>query len=318
MNMESQAIWLIGAGLMAREYAKVLAAMKKDFTVLGRGNASADEFTKSTGVPVVTGGLSSFLKTKPVRPSCAIVAVGVEQLYQTTLELLAFGVKNILVEKPASLDMREIKTLAEESRIRNANVLIAYNRRFFSSVLAAMDIISEDGGLRSFTFEFTEWSHRIAPLKKAPGVKEHWFLSNSTHVSDLAFFIGGYPQKLECFVDGNLDWHPSASMFSGAGKTDKGAIFSYFADWAAPGRWGVELMTAKRRLILRPLEELHIQEIGSTVIKKAELDDRLDREFKPGLFLEVKAFLENRTQCLPDIHYQSKMMSIYFQMANYK
>ncbi|MFA6290424.1 MAG: Gfo/Idh/MocA family oxidoreductase [Victivallales bacterium] len=318
MSNETGKIWLAGAGPMAKEYAKVLLAMRRDFTVLGRGEASAEEFTKSTGVPVVTGGISSFLATKPSPPCCAIVAVGVEHLYQTSMELLSFGVKRILVEKPASLELSETAALAEESRRRNANISIAYNRRFYSSVRAAMGIIAEDGGLRSFTFEFTEWSHRISPLKKAPGVKEKWFLANSTHVADLAFFMGGCPQQLECFVDGSLPWHPSASMFTGAGRTEKGAPFSYFSDWAAPGRWGVEFLTARRRLILRPLEELQIQEIGSVAIQKADIDDRLDKEFKPGLFLEVEAFLGNQTQHLPDIHYQAKMMPFYFRIAGYQ
>ncbi|OGV57341.1 MAG: myo-inositol 2-dehydrogenase [Lentisphaerae bacterium GWF2_50_93] len=318
MKSQPGKTWLVGAGPMAKDYAKVLLSMKKDFTVIGRGETSADEFSRATGVPVVAGGITSFLTAKPGIPSCAIVSVGVEQLYQTTLELLAYGVKSILVEKPASLEMSEFTALAEKSRLLDAGIFIAYNRRFYSSVQAAMKIISEDGGLRSFTFEFTEWSHRIAPLKKAPGVKEKWFLANSTHVTDLAFYIGGFPRKIECFTDGDLPWHPSGSIFTGAGRTDKGAPFSYFADWAAPGRWGVEFLTAKRRLILRPLEELHIQELGSVAIQKAELDDRLDREFKPGLFRQVEAFLDKNTQCLPDIHYQAKMMPVYFGMANYR
>ena len=43
--------------------------------------------------------------------------------------------------------------------------MVGFNRRFYSSVLKAKDIIHEDGGVKSFFFEFTEWSHVIAGLK---------------------------------------------------------------------------------------------------------------------------------------------------------
>ena len=69
----------------------------------------------------------------------------------------------------------------------DAKVLIAYNRRFYSSVEKAREIITEDGGIQSCIFEFTEWAHKIIALSKANGVKEHWFLGNSSHVIDLVF-----------------------------------------------------------------------------------------------------------------------------------
>ena len=40
-----------------------------------------------------------------------------------------------------------------------------------------------------------------------------------------------------------LDWHSSSSQFCGSGITDKGALFSYSADWESPGRWGIEIKT---------------------------------------------------------------------------
>ena len=42
-------IWLIGAGYMAVEYAKVLQEMNVPFKVAGRGIKSAINFEKKTG-----------------------------------------------------------------------------------------------------------------------------------------------------------------------------------------------------------------------------------------------------------------------------
>ena len=311
-------VWLIGAGLMAQDYIKVLEALKTDFIVIGRGEEAAQKCKEATGCEVVMGGLKTFLDFKPEVCSHAIVSVGIEKLYETTKELLDYGVKNILVEKPAGLYRHEFEDMARLTEEKNANVFVAYNRRFYASVLKALEIIEKDGGVTSFNFEFTEWGHVIAPLKKAEGVKEKWFLGNSTHVVDLAFFLGGEPKELCSFTNGNLDWHPSASVFAGAGKSDKNALFSYQANWESAGRWSVEILTKENRLILRPMEKLQIQKRG-TIVQDfiEEIDYSLDDDYKPGLFLQTKNFLEEKTEKFCTIEGQMKMYNIYAKIAGY-
>lgn len=290
-HLISQPIWLVGSGPMAVAYAKVLGAMNLDFTVIGRGEASAANFQSKTNASVCTGGLEKFLLGNHLLPEFAIVAVGVEQLAAATQLLLDRGIRRILVEKPAGLDAAEIGALARKAAERGAEVYLGYNRRFYASTLKAQEIIAEDGGVDSFNFEFTEWGHVIESLHKAPGVKEAWFLANSTHVVDLAFYLGGKPSRMATYTSGSLAWHPQASVFSGAGISESGALFCYQANWAAPGRWGVEILTHRHRLILRPMESLQIQDIGSVEIRKCDLDDGLDQQFKPGLYRQVAEFL---------------------------
>lgn len=311
-------VWLIGAGLMAQDYIKVLEALKTNFTVIGRSEETAQKCEEATGCEVVIGGLETFLINKPETCSHAIVAVGVEKLYETTKELLDYGVKNILVEKPAGLHKEEFEHLAQLTQEKEANVLVAYNRRFYASVLKAKEIIEQDGGVTSFNFEFTEWGHVIAPLKKAEGVKEKWFLGNSTHVVDLAFFLGGKPKEICCFTNGNLDWHPAASVFSGAGKSDTNALFSYHANWESAGRWSVEILTQEHKLILRPMEKLQIQKRGTvTQDFVQEIEYSHDDDYKPGVYLQTKYFLENHFEGLCTIEEQKNILDIYNKMANY-
>lgn len=312
-------VWLIGAGLMAQDYIKVLKDLKKNFIVIGRGEITSEQCEKATGCQVKPGGLSKFLDTKPENCSHAIVAVGVEALYSTTKELVEYGIKNILVEKPAALHELEFGTLSKLSQERNAHIYVAYNRRFYASVIKAQEIMDEDGGVTSFNFEFTEWGHVIAPLPKAEWVKEKWFLSNSTHVVDLAFFLGGEPKELCAFTQGGLGWHPSAGVFSGAGTSTKNALFSYQANWESAGRWSVEVLTKEHRLILCPMEKLKIQKRGSIVQELDEsIDYTLDDTYKPGLYLQVNNFLNNNTDKLCTIEEQYKMINIYNRIANYE
>lgn len=284
-------VWIIGSGPMALAYARVLISLGIDFLVIGRGEASASTFKASCDCNLVTGGLAKFLEHRPDLPEAAIIATGVEQLAPLTLQLLRCGVNRILMEKPGGLNPLEIGQVASEARRLGAEVYVAYNRRFYASTKMARHLIDEDGGVLSFHFEFTEWSHLIGALQKAPGVKEQWFLANSTHVVDLAFFLGGRPIDFQSYTAGGLPWHPLASIFAGAGATDSGALFSYQANWEAPGRWGLEVLTRKRRLIFRPMEHLAVQRIGSVSVEPCELNDTLDSRFKPGVHRQVEAFL---------------------------
>jgi predicted dehydrogenase len=298
-------MWLVGAGPMAVEHARVLDALGVAYEVIGRGAASAARFTEKTQRPVRLDA-----EGQPA-PSSAIVATPIETLTPLSISLIERGCRRLLVEKPAGLDAAELARLDEAARAHGAEVFIGYNRRFYAATRRAREIIAEDGGVTSFMFEFTEWSHEIVNLPIAPAVKAHWVLANSSHVIDLAFHLGGLPRQLHAVTGGTLSWHPSAAIFAGAGVSDQGAPFSYHANWAAPGRWGVEVMTAKRRLIFRPMEKLHIMKIASVAIVEEPIDDELDRRFKPGLYRQVEAFVRGEHGTLPDLAEHRRAVAAY-------
>jgi len=308
---------LFGAGNMAQAYAKVLRAKNLNFSVVGRGEKSAQTFSNAIGINPFIGGLEQFILQHPDQLApYAIVALPVSDLARACSMLIEAGTKNILVEKPAGLNLAELSSLADLAKQQSAKVNVALNRRFLSSVIEAEKRILEDGGVTSFTFEFTEWANVVEKTKHPAIVKENWFLANSLHVVDLAFHLGGHPMSLYAENDGSLDWHSRASRFCGAGKCVSGAMFSYHADWEAPGRWGVEILTHKHRYIFRPLEELKIQKLDSIKIETETLDDSLDKEFKPGLFRMVEAFLEGKEdQRLTSIwEHHAKSKDIYTVM----
>lgn len=307
-------IWIIGAGTIAQEYAKVLTALGYSFQMIGRGEEKARQVEETLGYKVIRGGLDSYIESTPEVPEAAIVATNLGSLAPNTIALLKFGVKRILCEKPGFLYPEECEKVAALAKENNADVYLAYNRRFFSSVLKAQEIIAEDGGVTSFSFEFTEWGHVIAKYNKPQGELQNWLYANSSHVIDLAFFLGGVPIKMDCYTAGELSWHKPAA-FSGAGVTKSGALFSYQANWAAPGRWGVEVLTSQHRLYLRPMEILQIQNLGSVAINPVEIDDHLDKEFKPGFYLETKSFMEMETASLCSIEEQYRHVTeIYYSI----
>lgn len=188
----------------------------------------------------------------------------------------------LLIEKPAALYQQELQELYEKSIETKAKVYIAYNRRFFSSVMEESKIIKADGGITSLHFEFTEWADRIKELSKPKEVLNRWLLANSTHVIDLVFFLIGRPSNLETYVGGNEEWHPDGSIFVGMGKSEKNIPFSYHSNWSSVGRWGIEVLTEKRKLILRPMEKLKHVIKNIVVEQEIEIDDSVDMEYKTG------------------------------------
>lgn len=287
-------ILLIGVGYMGIEYAKVLKSLNLEFIAVGRSESSAKEFEKIIGVKVKTGGIDKYLQEVKEVPEVAIVAVSEDQLGVVNLKIMEGGVKTILVEKPGGLDFEDIHKVHQQAKEKGVEVYIAYNRRFYASIARANEIIEEDGGVLSIVFDFTEAVHKIVPLVRPVAVKENWFLQNSTHVIDLAFFLAGLPKKMSSYTSGSLPWHPKGAIFAGSGITHKEVLFSYHGDWKAPGRWSVEVMTKNNKLIFKPLEKLQVQELGSFEIKELPLNDNLDTDFKAGIYKEVQSFLGDK------------------------
>ena len=310
-------IWLVGSGLMAVEYAKVLVSLGNKFIVIGRGKKSAQAFTKENNISVLTGGVTKALKDN-TNPRTAIVAVGVEELSRTASELIKAGTKRILIEKPGGIDLEEIDSLNIVAEKYNATVLLAYNRRFYNSVKEAKNYINQDGGILSAQFEFTEWAHTIEPLVKANKVKRRWLLGNSSHVLDLAFHFIGKPLDWKFWHAGSLEWHPDAARFAGAGISENNIMFNYHADWQTPGRWGIELNTLKHRLILRPLEKLQVCKIGSVKVEEVSLKNDLDTKYKPGLYRQTESFLKEDDYLFCSLKEQLENTTIYSQIAGYR
>lgn len=293
-------VLLLGVGAMGTEYAKVLKALGFPVLAVGRSERSGKAFTEATSIPAITGGFRRWISSAKALPTKAIVAVSEESIGEATKLLLKNGLRSILVEKPGGSTASEIQEVATLSRKTHARVAVAYNRRFYASVAAARPMIERDGGVTSFNFEFTEWSHIVENLAKPPRVLREWYLHNSTHVIDLAFTLGGWPKTISSFVSGRLRWYPRA-VFAGAGISTSGALFSYQANWAAPGRWSVEVLTRKHRYIFRPMEKLFVQDIGSVQLTEIPLKNSMDEKFKPGLYRQVEAFLhQGRGLCSID------------------
>jgi hypothetical protein len=164
----------------------------------------------------------------------------------------------------------------------------------------------------SVKFDFSEPSRRIAQIAKPQRELDTWFYGNSSHVIDLAFHFFGAPVALHGTVSGSVSWHPAAGMFAGHARNAQDAVMSWHANWLAPGRWGMEIMTPENRLIFQPLEKLRVQSHRSFDEVPEVLDDVQDVAFKPGLMRQVRAFLYGEmADRLPTLQAHAAAMRYY-------
>lgn len=310
-------VLLVGAGYMGKAYAKVLNALGVDFSVVTRNKKTADSFENELGIKVLQGDFDDIIRDLDNSYTHAINAVSIDSLVKISKSLINFGIKNLLVEKPLSIDKKEINDLMLDSKRTCANVYVAYNRRYYSSTDKAIEVINNDGGLLSVNFEFTEWKNKIDFSKFSKIVQDNWLIANSSHVIDLAFFFAGKPIDYSFYSDSNM--HNEKEIFVGSGITGKNIFFSYNSNWAAPGRWGIELLTKYHRLYLRPMEKLFVQNLNSVDITEVAINDKFDIDFKPGIYNEVKDFLSSHPSYkLKTIEEQIESLKIYMEIMNGK
>ena len=305
-------VWLVGPGNIGLDYVKVLQNQPVNFKVIGRSPRL------DWPVEVFSEGLTKFIDLNSQQiAEYAIVAVDESQLFVVTMELIEAGVSNILIEKPASLHIDKLRKLIQISEKKNIKLFVAYNRRFYQSVKTCKQIISNSKGPINVNFTFTEWSHAIPFDWYNKEELERFFLCNSSHVPDTVFYLVGPPKELHCYTSGGLEWHPASSVFNGSGITTKDIPISYNANWNSAGRWGIEVDLPEKKLILRPLEKLQVQTKGSFDIIDIKLQhQQIDSDYKPGLFEQVKAFLNDQKE-LCTIKQQLDNFLWYYKIANY-
>lgn len=278
-------VWIIGAGYMAEEYLKVLIKLDCTILLIGNTEQKTQILAGKYNVKFISGGFEKLEAAKLSLPDLCIIACSIPTLYNAAVNVLELGVKKILCEKPLSFSINEISDIKQKCQQNEAIFAVAYNRRFYSSLENAIKLIQEDGGISSLHFDFSEWQKHYEPSEfNSDELSRNWLIANSTHVIDMAFSLIGRPKELKVLkADHN-------SLYIGMGISEKNIPFSYHSNWCSGGRWGLEVMTPKRKIILRPLEVLQYQ-LKHSMEVSAQDKDIIDIDYKPGLVKMVKDML---------------------------
>lgn len=326
MEERNAPIVLVGCGYMGQEYLKALVELKQPVLVIGNREEIIQlvrsKFTScSSYVTFTAGGFEKWSRTvDKISFFSKIIIASPIQLLDDHLSLaLELGFKQILIEKPGSLNLNNMSMTIEKITKSGAKVYVAYNRRFYPSVIKAKEIIEQDGGVLSFQMNLTELIHRVDPSKYDLNVLNHWIYSMTSHLLDLGFYLGGVPEQISCITHNppisQIPWHPNATIFTGQGVTKTGAVFSYQGNWGSAGRWRLEICTSEHLIIFCPLEKLQVQKRGEMIITEVNLDSSL--MIKMGILEQTHAFIGSDTTSLLSYQDQYQLLKIYRQIANY-
>ena len=311
---------IVGAGKMGLAHAKVMSRMSDVAVLVWAPSKKRFSDFGSLGVDLKSSNLTDSLEN--FKPSHVIIASPVETLCEVASRIMDFGVREILVEKPAVIDFHSGVKLQQKAKALKANVFIGYNRRFYSSFQSVIKKIqNEKDVLRAIHFQFDEpFLDENPPKNQSKVALSRWVLSNSLHVIDSAFLATGLPEidQITCYASGSLSWHEAGSYYAGFGNVGKNVNFSYNASWGTPGKWSVDWITSKYRYYFSPLEEVRILKQGSFDYETMALDNSLDLDFKPGLFSQNESFLYSiNTEKLATLNDALKLVELGKKMGNY-
>ena len=294
-DFSDHTVTVVGYGNMGRQYVEALQRLKVGkIVVCSRSPEPLNELKNVSAVEVIGDGLEG-LFGRVSEKELVVVSTPPDVLVSVSEELLNFGYRRMLIEKPVSLKADEIFRLDKSAERLDVLAVCGFNRVAFPSFVEVLGLCSREGGVTSFNYEFTElvksdWTDRFPPQELA-----RWGVANSMHVLSMAHGLGGFPLEWKSHRTGMLKWHPSGSIFVGSGISENGAAFSYHADWGSKGRWSVEVKTSESSYKLCPLERVFRKISGTGDYEEIPVTV-FAPDIKPGLLEQVAAMLDDKTR----------------------
>ena len=297
-------LFLVGGGVIGCEYSKILSSLGVFHNFYVRNKQPPVSITNSKYCNLITGGFSQATDIKTADASI-IIATDILSLFKTTRIAIAMNFKNILVEKPGCLVLKDLETLREICLDKSASVKIAYNRRFYANVRRLKALISSDAPIVSGHFRFTERERDFNNPDRPVAVKANWLAANSSHVIDLfKMFCGNIDFE-------NLDFRSILTrqgsnfpVFVGSGVSSTSIPYSFHADWGSVGGWELELFTSKVAYKFSPLERLLHRPAGHTDYTECDFMNDGGESFKCGYESMIMAFLKGCDSEFPNLDTQ--------------
>ena len=299
---------IVGTGLIAEEYMKCLIEFNIKYEVLGNTINKSDLISKKYNCVCYSGGVENFNFDKEY--DNVIIATPANLLYNhlKLCILKCKDLKNIFIEKPGCLYTYELKDII--SIKKDIQIFIAFNRRFYSSVLKGKEYILNDP-IKKLNLIIDEYNLENNAKEISNEIMQTWFACMTTHVVDLAFFLTGIPDELNVLnIDGygQLEYHKKACIFNGNGITKNNIEFEYSGNWTKNGKWKMDLhLESGKMLSYQPLEDLKIINIDGTeeLIKRNEIDTL----YKPGYYKQINSFITNKENLLTiENHYSNQQI----------
>ena len=269
---------------MAREHIRAFADMDqvRIAGIYSRTRSRAETLAAEYSLPVVYNSVSELYQ----RTRADLVVVTVSEVEMSPVSQACFDFPwTVLLEKPPGLNVAEAEEICGTAEARNRMVLVALNRRFLSSTRAVLADLAVCEETRFIKVQDQENQTQAIALGHSPVAVENWMYANSIHVIDY-FQLFGRGKVMA--AEPVLPWDPeNPGVVVCKIEFASGDIGLYEGIWHGPGPWAVNVVTAKKRWEMRPLEHAAFQLAGQRHLESVPTH-RWDQEFKPGFRLQAE------------------------------
>ncbi len=210
-------VCLVGAGWWGRNILRVLKELELEgsaevVSVVDRDLRRAESLAREFRVSSYAGSLSEL---KPSDVDAAVIAVGIDFLYQVSREAIDLGL-HVFVEKPVSVSPEEVRSLLIKAGSKGVVHQVGYIMRFDEVSLKIREMVNTEGPPNYVTF---------MRLSERPEHRRRFSIvfDLMTHDIDLTFFwfnprtysvkyvlkslrSHGVPQVVEAVVDFGSFW----------------------------------------------------------------------------------------------------------------
>jgi len=290
---------IVGFGYMGKQYLNALSSLGVgQIQICSRSLPHVTDLNNNSKISVVSGGTNN-LKRNSSRDELAIVATPVDALIETTYSLADLGFHKILIEKPVALHSDLIRILSKDLQQLQIQSWAAFNRLAYPSYQEVYSACQKDGGITSCTYSMTEYIEDNWTTRFSNQELNRWGIANSIHVISMAHGLIGLPTSWNAVQNGFIKWHPTGSIFTGNGISERGIPFCYHSDWKSKSRWGLEVHTEAASYRLSPLESCFRKTENFSDWHRMQTSS-FDQNVKPGI-LEQLAFLLGPIEDLADL-----------------
>lgn len=247
-----------------------------------------------------------------------IIASSMEYNYEIAKYCISKKI-NCLIEKPIALNEKNALNLIKLANKNKVKVFTGLQRRFYSSSLKIKSI-QKKFKLKSISIEAPEHFTEILQKKKFKlKVLKKWVLGNGIHCIDLFRYFNGDINNVITRVK-NLRSH--RKDYNSLIEFKNNTIGLYKSNWESGGAWTIKLYFKKFYILMSPLENCKIYYYSGKV--KVIGLSKLDKLYKPGLYLQNYHFLKNLknktkyTNYLSDINDAIKTFKLCSLIGNFK
>ena len=280
-------VGIVGAGNMAHSYIDALGHfnLNSPISILARSSYRRSELQVNHSEIEFYSNIEDFMNCELDLVIIAVAEDAVLELF----EYLSNNFKNFLVEKPAGVNYEETKRICDLAKLKNLDVRIALNRRFYNSTEILMKSIANCPNGKIIIVNDQQDVIDGMKLNRNNKVIDNWHFANSVHLLDLGiYFANGNVSNIQTTKNISLE---KKGFVNSVITFDNGDTLIYNAIWGMPARWKINIYNPESHFEMYPIESLRKQKYGTRSFE--ELSKVTDEgNFKPGLINMLSEYLK--------------------------